>query len=715
MRWWKRLGPLALALTLPSAQAAEATNEYGVAVVIGNKAYQDERVPDVDYAHNDADAFFQFVVRGLGFSPDNVVDLRDATKARMESAFGSQGNVRGQLWRWTEADGSSDIVVFYSGHGVPGLNDGRGYLLPVDANPDTAEINGYPIDVLYENLGKVPHKSATVFLDACFSGSSGDGRRLIAGASPVYVEADVSGVAGLTVLTAASGKQLASWDTQARHGLFTQHLLDALYGKADADGNGQVSAREASLYLNRHMTRAARRTYGREQNAGLHGDESAVLSVSSPGGWGARPTLGTPPAAFTVAVEPADARVRILNIGPPYRAEMELAAGSYQVEASAPGYVTKTETVKHGRAPTVHRLALSRPGQPFTILAEPAQARVRLLGHAEVYRAGMLLPPGSYRVEASAEGFVAATETVAHRTAPTMRRIVLRKVGGKFRDCRDCPEMLVVPAGSYRMGSPSWEQGRDDNEGPVHAVTFRAPFALGVYEVTVAEFGRFADETGYRTAAERDPEKGCLTLENPTRSKWEYTAGRSWRDLEYEIKGGQPVVCVSWNDAKKYAAWLSEIAGVPYRLPSESEWEYAARAGSETKYHFGNDETQLCAYGNVADETPLPNGNAWTNKAGCSDGAAYPTRVGTYRPNAFGLHDMHGNVWEWTEDCWNGSYRGAPSDGSAWLSGDCAKRVLRGGSWNDEPALLRAANRFWDPTDERNGSIGFRVARTLTP
>ena len=652
MHWGKLAALAALALTLPNAYAANAANEFGVAVIIGNKAYQDDRVPEVDYAHNDADAFYRFVVGTLGFSPDNVVDLRDATKARMESAFGSKGNVRGQLWRWAEADGSSDVVVFYSGHGVPGINDGRGHLLPVDANPDTAEINGYPIDVLYENLGKVPHKSVTVFLDACFSGASGDGGKLIAGASPVYVEADVSGLPGLTVLTAATGKQLASWDTEARHGLFTQHLLEALYGAADADGNGRVSAAETKLYLDRHMTRAARRTYGREQDASLHGDESVVLSFSSTGGWGSRPTLGPPPAAFTVAVEPAHARIRILNIGPPYRAGMELEAGSYEVEASAQGYATKTETVAHGATPTVHRMSL-------------------------------------------------------REASPQMR--------DRFRDCPECPEMAVVPAGSFRMGSPSWEQGRDDSEGPMHEVTFAAPFALGVYEVTVAEFGRFVDETGYRTDAERDSDTGCRTMEIPTRNKWEYTAGRSWRDLEYEIEGDQPVTCVSWDDAKKYVAWLSENAGMPYRLPSESEWEYAARAGSETKYHFGNDETQLCAYGNVLDETPLPNGHTWTNKVACSDGAVYPTRVGTYRPNAFGLYDMHGNVWEWTEDCSNGSYAGAPSDGSAWENGDCTQRVLHGGSWNDRPSILRAASRLRDATGDRDFFIGFRVARTLAP
>ena len=675
MHWGKLAALAALLMTLPNTYAAEAANEFGVAVIIGNKAYEDDRVPEVDYAHNDADAFYRFVVGTLGFSPDNVVDLRDATKARMESAFGSKGNVRGQLWRWAEADGSSDVVVFYSGHGVPGINDGRGYLLPVDANPDTAEINGYPIDVLYENLGKVPHKSVTVFLDACFSGASGDGGKLIAGASPVYVEADVSGLPGLTVLTAASGKQLASWDTEARHGLFTEHLLEALYGAADVDGNGRVSAAETKLYLDRHMTRAARRTYGREQDASLHGDESVVLSFSSTGGWSSRPTLGPPPAAFTVAVEPAHARVRILNIGPPYRAGMVLEAGSYQVEASAPGYVTRTEMVAHGATPTVHRLALSRPGQPFTIAPEPAQARVRLVGHSEAYRPGMLLPPGSYRVEASAEGYETATESVVHGAEPTVRRLALRKagpqVGEQFRDCPDCPEMVVVPAGSYRMGS----QDGLPRERPVHEVTIGAPFAVGRYEVTFAEWDACARDGGCPRGVDIAEDLG-----------WE--------------RGRRPVINVSWNDAQRYVQWLSRKTGKPYRLPSESEWEYAARAGTETAYSWGDD--------------------IGVNRANCDgcggrwdDDKIAP--VGSFGANTWGLHDMHGNVLEWMEDCWNDGYAGAPADESAWRAGNCADRVLRGGSWISSPSFLRAASRFRYSTGIRVSNVGFRVARTLAP
>ena len=647
---WGRLAALAaLALPLTNVCAAEAANPSGVAVIIGNRHYEGT-IPEVAYAHRDAEAFKRYVLDELGYDPENVIDLRDATQSQMEATFGNEASVEGNLWSFLDPAGGSDVLVFYSGHGVPGQRDGKGYLLPTDADPNVPELNAYAIDLLYANLAKLEGTgSVAVFLDACYTGGS-QGGPVIENFSPVSVTVALpTMVAGtMTVLMAVSRGQTASWDTTARHGMFTHHLLDALYGKGDADADGRVSAAEAKRYLDRHMTRAARRAYKRHQVPTLLGDGDMPLAFSGDAGYRPRPALGPPPAAFTVAVEPAHARVRILNIGVPYQAGMELEVGSYQVEASAPGYVTRTEMVLHG-------------------------------------------------------------------AAPTMRRIVLPKVGGKFRDCRDCPEMVVVPAGSYWMGSPSWERGRDDDEEPMHEVTFAAPFALGVYEVTVAEFGRFVDETGYRTDAERYPERGCWTMENPTRNKWEYTAGRSWRDLEYEIEGDQPVVCVSWNDAKEYAAWLAENTGMPYRLPSESEWEYAARAESETKYHFGNDEALLCVYGNVADETPLPNGNTWTNGAACSDGAVYPTQVGAYRPNAFGLHDVHGNVREWTEDCWNKRYGGAPGDGAAWKSGDCAKRVLRGGSWNVTPSYLRAANRIRLTTGSRSYNNGFRVARTLSP
>ena len=276
------LAALVLAGTLSPARTASA-DRYGVAVIVGNQEYASERVPDVAFAHRDAEAFRHFVVDVLGFDPNRVFDLRNATQAEMFTWFGNRDSHEGRLWRYLHPRHGSDVVVFYSGHGVPGLKDRRGYLLPVDADPDTPEINGYPIDLLYANLGKPPEaKSVRVFLDACFSGESDRGM-LSRSASPVVVTPELPEVAGgkLTVLTAASGQDVASWDEEARHGMFTHHLLDALHGRGDLDGDGQVTAWEAKMYLDDTMTIAARIEFGRHQYASLNGSTDAVLARAS--------------------------------------------------------------------------------------------------------------------------------------------------------------------------------------------------------------------------------------------------------------------------------------------------------------------------------------------------------------------------------------------------------------------------------------------------
>ena len=295
-----------LAADTLSVVRAEYANPDGVAVIIGNRTYSGD-IPPVTFAHRDAEAFKRYVLDVLGFDPVNVIDLRDATQAQMWSTFGSRTSPdRSDLWAFLDPDGNSDVVVYYSGHGVPGIEDKRGYLLPVDANPNTAELNGYPIDVLYDNLASLTEaRSTVVYLDACFSGGSGGGGMLIESASPVYVGAALPETSEerLAVLSAATGEQLASWDREAQHGLFTHHLLDALYGKGDADADGQVTAREAKAYLDRHMTRAARRTYKRRQNASFTGNADTVLAaLGASGSFPARPTLA-PEGERSVEVE----------------------------------------------------------------------------------------------------------------------------------------------------------------------------------------------------------------------------------------------------------------------------------------------------------------------------------------------------------------------------------------------------------------------------
>jgi formylglycine-generating enzyme required for sulfatase activity len=246
------------------------------------------------------------------------------------------------------------------------------------------------------------------------------------------------------------------------------------------------------------------------------------------------------------------------------------------------------------------------------------------------------------------------------------------KPGSEFTDCADgCPAMIVVPAGKFMMGSPENEPGRSDREGPQREVSIAKPFAVSKYEVTFAEWD------------------ACTA------------AGACPQANDESGRGQMPVVNVSWHYAKQYVGWLSRFAGKDYRLLTEAEWEYAARAGTTTAYFWGE------AIGNN-NANCSGCGSEWDNKQ--------TAPVGSFQPNAFGLYDMAGNVWEWVEDVWHESYEGAPTDGSAWLQGgDPSVRVARSGSWLFTSQYLRAASRLRASTNVRRGGLGFRVARTLTP
>ena len=262
----------------PEPKAVKAPeNKDAVAVIIGNRNYEGD-IPKVDYAHNDADAIRTFVTDLLGHDPDNIIDLRDATQAKLQATFGNERSHQGKLWSYLDAKGGSDVVIYYSGHGVPGQKDQRGYLLPADADPDHPEINGYPLDVLYANLGKLEARSITVLLDACFSGGSHQGM-LIRSASPILVSAQEihEGSGKIVILTAASGDQLASWDEKAKHGLFTRYFLEGAYGAADTDGDRKIELEEIKAYLDRTMTLRARRDFLREQEAWISGAPDTVL------------------------------------------------------------------------------------------------------------------------------------------------------------------------------------------------------------------------------------------------------------------------------------------------------------------------------------------------------------------------------------------------------------------------------------------------------
>lgn len=247
--------------------------------------------------------------------------------------------------------------------------------------------------------------------------------------------------------------------------------------------------------------------------------------------------------------------------------------------------------------------------------------------------------------------------------------------GATFRDCPTCPEMVVVAPGAYLMGEGAPEDSTDEN--PAHGVRIAAPFAVAAREVTVGEFGRFVAATGH------DAGDDCHLLVD---GEWKLTTGRSWRNPGYPQQADHPVACVSWRDAAAFVEWMSTTAGTRYRLVSEAEWEYLARAGGEAAPANGRAGEHL-----------------------------YTAPVGSMGPDRSGLYDIRGNLWEWLADCYHTSYEGAPADGSARFAG-CSnpeRRVVRGGSWNDGPELMRAGYRLRGPDEKRYFTLGFRIARSL--
>ena len=647
---------MAAAVVLWSVLPVAAQAAGRVALVIGNSAY--EHVPLLANPGNDARAVGDAFER-LGYA---VTRLEDA----------GYDALRRGLLDFTRAASASDVaVVFYAGHGME--VDGRNFLVPVDAalaSDADVEYEAVPLALVTRAVGGA-RRLGLVMLDACRDNPFAE-KMQSAGATRSIGRglARVAPSGGTLVAYAAEDGKTADDDAGKGHSPYTEALLRYL----------EEPGLEVGWLFRKVRPEVERITGGRQTpiEYGKLPDEviylaSASAPIPTPGGTGTAGggTATTPPSGDAARAYEAAER---LNTVAAYRAFIRRFSGSFEAEL-AQGHIDKLEGAKE---PLV--VAGGDPDDAVALVPPPVPSPEEVEGNLKLSRedrrlvqmglaaAGYSPGPadgmfggrtrealrrwqGSKRMEGTgyltreqSEGLVAlGREESERRRAEAERkereaeekRKRSRKPGDTFRDCPGCPELVVVPGGYF---------GR--------------PFAVGVYEVTFGEWD--ACVVGGGCGGYRPDDEG-----------W----GR----------GRRPVVNVSWNDAKAYVRGLSRKTGHEYRLLSEAEWEYVARAGTTTKYWWGNDVGRNRANCDGC-------GSRWDNRQ--------TAPVGSFTANPFGLHDVHGNVWEWVEDCWEG---------------DCNRRVLRGGSWNGLPGGLRSAFRSRGTTGDRDFNAGFRVARTLTP
>ena len=403
-----------------------------------------------------------------------------------------------------------------------------------------------------------------------------------------------------------------------------------------------------------------------------------------------------PLSEIHIARSPNDLQLDI--DGKPYRPGMTLPVGAYKLRAQRPGYAPLEKVVKFvdGRNDETVNLVRLRGSLALSVTPPDAEVEVsyRDEGGWRKVRYGdeMRIPTGPVTVEARATGYRSYQRRLTVEAKPLSHAIRLRKYdiepGRRFSDGLasggEGPLLVVIDVGTFRMGS---DAGPAD-ERPVRQVQVREPFAIGVFETTRGDFERF------QAAAGATRKTVSLPLEDA---------------LPAESRARLPMTGVTWDDAQAYVDWLSERTGHRYRLPSEAEWEYVARAGGTGRYDFGDDALDLCAHGNVADVTYA---ETYVNPdvALCSDGVLRLAVVGDFAANAFGVHDMLGNVEEWVVDCWRNSYAGAPGDQQP-RTGDCSNHVVRGGAWNSTPHEATVSHRSF--SNRGSATRGFRVVREL--
>ncbi len=656
------------------------------------------------------------MLKSQGFQVETWLDINAAElRARFEQFISTYG-----------LDEKNRLLFYFGGHGhtrqYQGLN--KGYIVPIDAPDPNVDEKGFvrkavSMDDIYAWAKRIEANHALFVFDSCFSGTIFKVRS--DKKMPEYIRASAAEPVRQFITAGRAG------ETVPAQSVFTPIFIDALKdGDGDLNGDGYVTGAELGYHLaskvpdhnaQQHPQFGTIKDYElsrgdfvfvvdsgsqREQTSqsqslstvvprvkpdsdrdGVNDDEDNCPENGAAelvkGVYKQGPQTGCP-------LDSDQDRVADYQDSCPYNQPNEIANGvnsnGCPRDTDRDGVADYRDHCPRNQRPEIIQ-GVSKRGCPVDKDHD---------GVADYQDACSGTPAG-----------VTVNKTGCHQSV----RFVSMSPGTVFRDRLQNggqgPEMVVVPAGRFQM--EDLQGDGDGDEKPVHWVSVKQ-FAVGRYEVTVGEFRQFVKMTGYQTDAEKGD--GCYVYKD---GSWDYVKDANWRNPYFSQQDKQPVVCLSWNDASAYAQWLTQQTGKPYRLPTEAQWEYAARAGTTTSRYWGNHPDEACRYANVHDKTSKQvNGFSWPHHD-CTDGYAKTAPVGSFQPNGFGLFDVLGNVWEWTCSGYESSYEGAEQ--RCVDKGDSSLRALRGGAWGTKPWSVRAADRSRDSRDNRYNYVGLRLARLL--
>lgn len=384
-------------------------------------------------------------------------------------------------------------------------------------------------------------------------------------------------------------------------------------------------------------------------------------------------------------------------------ARMDAPKGSFIAYSTAPGETAADGDTKNSPYTQALTKAMLEPG--IAIEETFRNARVDVLnatGEKQVPWESSSLTGAFYFQEGAAKAPAIVTVTTPAETSSASKSVAAAVApGGVIKDCPACPELIAIPAGSFMMGATVNEADSSDVERPPTQISV-PNFALGKTHVTRGQYATFIEQSGHKSDDNCWVEAGG--------GKNDFVRGKNWRDPGFDQRDEDPVVCVSAADAEAYVKWLGKTSGNVYRLPSEAEWEYAARAGATGAYYWGGDVKNYCKFGNIADEAATKTYEGW-NVVDCDDGYVHTSPAASFEANAFGLYDMLGNVKQWVADCWNDDLEGIGPSAKARRTGNCKMRAVRGSAWNGQPAIGRLAYREGNNVPTAYYNYGFRVAR----